>query len=244
MTGTIVDGRFAGAVGLVRDVSERERLEGDLRGQAAELAASQERAHLARELHDSVTQALFSMGLTLRTLEILLATNPEAAGEKLAELRELQKDALAEMRTLIFELRPSSLESDGLVQALRTHATAVQRRTGLTIVVDAEPIDRLPLSAEEALYRIGQEALHNIVKHANASNATLRIVHDGGRVRLSVSDDGVGFEPDKVPRLHFGLIGMRQRVDLVGGDLRVQSRSGDGTLIEASVPAGEDASDE
>lgn len=244
MTGTIVDGRFAGAVGLVRDVSERERLEGDLRGQAAELAASQERAHLARELHDSVTQALFSMGLTLRTLEILLATNPEAAGEKLAELRELQRDALAEMRTLIFELRPSSLESDGLVQALRTHATAVQRRTGLTIVVDAEQIDRLPLPAEEALYRIGQEALHNVVKHANASSATLRIFRDGSRVRLSVGDDGIGFAPDAVPRGHLGLIGMRQRVDLVGGELRVESRAGEGTLIEAAVPAGEEPSAE
>ena len=242
MTGTIVDGRFAGAHGSVRDISERERLAGDLRDQAVELAASQERAHLARELHDSVTQALFSMGLTLRTLEILMDTDPDAVPAKLVELRELQKDALAEMRTLIFELRPSSLESDGLVQALRTHATAVQRRTGLTIVVDAEPIERLPLAAEEALYRIGQEALHNVVKHANASNAKLRIATDGNRVLLSVSDDGVGFEPDKVPRLHFGLIGMRQRVDLVGGELRVESRAGGGTLIEAMVPAGDDPS--
>jgi two-component system sensor histidine kinase UhpB len=237
MTGTIVDGKFAGAHGAVRDISERERLEGDLRSQAAELAASQERAHLARELHDSVTQALFSMGLTLRTLELLLQTDPDAAQPKLAELRELQKDALAEMRTLIFELRPSSLESDGLVQALRTHATAVQRRTGLTIVVDAEPIERLPLPAEEALYRIGQEALHNVVKHANASNATLRILREGDRVRLSVTDDGVGFAPDEVPRGHLGLIGMRQRVDLVGGELRVESHPGEGALIEASVPA-------
>ncbi|MEA2652245.1 MAG: hypothetical protein QOI85_1966 [Chloroflexota bacterium] len=244
MTGTIVDGRFAGAHGSVRDISERERLAGDLRDQAAELAASQERAHLARELHDSVTQALFSMGLTLRTLEILLATDPEAARGKLVELRELQKDALAEMRTLIFELRPTSLESDGLVQALRTHATAVQRRTGLTIVVDAEPIDRLPLPAEEALYRIGQEALHNVVKHANASNATLRIATEGNQVRLSVTDDGVGFAPDAVPRGHLGLIGMRQRVDLVGGELRVESRAGGGTHIEAAVPAGEDESAE
>ncbi|HEX2844781.1 MAG TPA: sensor histidine kinase, partial [Candidatus Limnocylindria bacterium] len=237
MTGTVVDGKFAGAHGSVRDISERERLEGDLRGQAAELAASQERAHLARELHDSVTQALFSMGLTLRTLEILLGTDPEGAKEKLTELRELQKDALAEMRTLIFELRPSSLESDGLVQALKTHATAVQRRTGLAIVVDAEPIDRLTLAAEEALYRIGQEALHNVVKHANASHATIRINRESDRVRLSVSDDGAGFDPDAVPRGHLGLIGMRQRVDLVGGDLRVESRTGRGTKIEASVPA-------
>jgi PAS domain S-box-containing protein len=243
MTGTIVDGKFAGAHGAVRDISERERLEGDLRSQAAELAASQERAHLARELHDSVTQALFSMGLTLRTLELLLETDPDAAQGKLVELRELQKDALAEMRTLIFELRPSSLESDGLVQALRTHATAVQRRTGLTIVVDAEPIDRLPLPAEEALYRIGQEALHNVVKHANAQQVALRIHRAGGRVKLSVTDDGVGFAPDQVPRgQHLGLIGMRQRVDLVGGELRVESRPGEGTLIEASVPAGEDQS--
>ncbi len=241
LTGTVVDGRFAGAHGSVRDISERERLEGDLRRQAAELAAGQERAHLARELHDSVTQALFSMGLTLRTLELLLGTDTDAAREKVGELRELQKDALAEMRTLIFELRPSSLESDGLVQALRTHATAVQRRTGLIIVVDAAPIDRLTLPAEEALYRIGQEAIHNIVKHANASNATIRIARDGDHVRLSVTDDGVGFDPDSVPRGHLGLIGMRQRIELVGGELRVESRAGHGTTIEARVPASEDA---
>jgi len=242
MTGTVVDSRFGGAHGSVRDISERERLEGDLRSQAAELAASQERAHLARELHDSVTQALFSMGLTLHTLELLLGSDPEAARGKLTELRELQKDALAEMRTLIFELRPSSLESDGLVQALRTHATAVQRRTGLVIVVDAEPVDRMPLPAEEALYRIGQEALHNVVKHANAANATIKIWREGDRVHLSVTDDGDGFDPDDVPRGHLGLIGMRQRVDLVGGELRVDSEAGSGTTIAASVPAGSEPS--
>jgi PAS domain S-box-containing protein len=239
MTGTVVDGRFAGAHGSVRDISERERLEGDLRSQAAELAASQERAHLARELHDSVTQALFSMGLTLRTLELLLASDPDAAKEKVAELRELQKDALAEMRTLIFELRPASLESDGLVQALRTHTTAVQRRTGLVIVVDAEPIDRLPLATEEALYRIAQEALHNVVKHANASHATIKVWRETDAIHLAVTDDGAGFDPTAVPRGHLGLIGMRQRVDLVGGELRVESRAGTGTRIEATVPAAE-----
>jgi PAS domain S-box-containing protein len=244
MTGTVVDGKFAGVHGSLRDISERERLEGDLRSQAAELAASQERAHLARELHDSVTQALFSMGLTLRTLELLLGTDPDAARSKLVELRELQKDALAEMRTLIFELRPSSLESDGLVQALRTHATAVQRRTGLIVVVDAEPIDRLPLVVEEALYRIGQEALHNIVKHANASNATIRTVREGEYLRLTVTDDGSGFDPESVPRGHLGLIGMRQRIELVGGELRVESRPGHGSTIEASVPIAADPSAE
>ena len=237
MTGTAIDGRFAGAHGAVRDISERERLEGDLRTQAAELAASQERSHLARELHDSVTQALFSMGLTLRTLELLLDSDRDEVPSKVAELRELQQDALAEMRTLIFELRPSSLESDGLVQALRTHATAVQRRTGLTIVVDAEAVERLPLATEEALYRIGQEAIHNVVKHANASCATIRISAEGDdRLRLMVTDDGDGFDPDEVPRGHLGLIGMRQRIDLVGGELRVESAPGSGSTIDAVVP--------
>jgi signal transduction histidine kinase len=123
-----------------------------------------------------------------------------------------------------------------LVQALRTHATAVQRRSGLDIIFDAEPVDRLPLPAEEALYRIGQEAVHNVVKHANASNARIRIATEGDRLRLTVTDDGSGFDPTEVPRGHIGLIGMRQRIDLVGGDLRVDSRRGEGTTVEAEVP--------
>jgi signal transduction histidine kinase len=120
----------------------------------------------------------------------------------------------------------------------------VQRRTGLIVVVDAEPVDRLPLVVEEALYRIGQEALHNIVKHANASNATIRMVREGGYLRLTVTDDGSGFDPDSVPRGHLGLIGMRQRIELVGGELRVESRAGHGSTIEASVPVAADSSAE
>ena len=201
MTGTIVDGRFAGAHGAVRDISERERLEGDLRSQAAELAASQERAHLARELHDSVTQALFSMGLTLRTLEILLDTDPEAAKTKLVELRELQKDALAEMRTLIFELRPSSLESDGLVQALRTHATAVQRRTGL--------VDRGRRRADRSPAAGGRggavpDRAGGAPQRRQARERLERHAPDLARRRpglgSSVTDDGVGFDPDAACR--------------------------------------------
>ena len=236
MIGVTADGKFAGAHGSLRDITERERLEEDLRHRSAELAANQERASLARELHDSVTQALFSMGLTLRTIELLFDRDPSAARAKFGELRELQNDALAEMRTLIFELRPRGLETDGLEQALRNHAAAVSGRTGLTVQVETSLSGRLPLDNEEALYRIGQEALHNVVKHANAGNATLKIWRDGGRVHLSVADDGDGFDPDDVPRGHLGLIGMRQRVDLVGGELRVDSEAGSGTTIAASVP--------
>ena len=193
MTGTVVDGRFAGAHGAVRDIGERERLERSLRRQAGELAAGRERANLARELHDSVTQALFSMGLTTRSLELLLQRDPEAAEGKLAELRDLQRDALAEMRTLIFELRPSSLESDGLLQAIRTHAEAVQGRTGMSVAVIAvpDPLEesgqpRAPIEVEEAFYRIAQEALHNVVKHANARAARMELSRDADQLRLEV----------------------------------------------------------
>lgn len=235
MIGMVVDGRFAGAHGSVRDVTERERLERDLRRQAADLAAGEERAHLARELHDSVTQALFSMGLTVRSLELQLQTDPEAARQKLTELRELQRDALAEMRTLLFELRPSSLENDGLVQAIKNHAAAVQGRTGLALTVDAEPIDRLALEVEEALYRITQEALHNVVKHAGACTARIGLRQDGDHVRLVISDDGAGFDPGQVGRGHLGLIGMQQRADRVASELTLTSRPGKGTVIEVLV---------
>jgi PAS domain S-box-containing protein len=245
MIGTTVDGRFAGAHGSVRDIGERERLEQDLRRQAAELAAGNERANLARELHDSVTQALFSMGLTTRSLELLLDTNPEGARATLAELRELQRDALAEMRALIFELRPSSLEQDGLVQALRNHAAAVHGRTGLEVRLTCEPdtLERTALGVEETIYRIAQEALHNVVKHANASHALIQLRGDQGGIHLLVEDDGVGFDPDRVPRGHLGLSGMRQRAELARGRLEVRSVVGKGTQIDAFVPARSAGSD-
>ena len=194
------DGRFAGIHGSARDMSERERLERDLRRQAGELASSQERAHLARELHDSVTQALFSMTLVTRTTELLVDRDPAAAKEKLGSLRDLQREALAEMRALIFELRPGNIEQDGLLAALKTHAAGLQGRIGLPIVVTSDLAERLPLALEEVLYRISQEALHNVVKHAAARQVTLSIDRAAGGVRLRIVDDGRGFEAASVAR--------------------------------------------
>ena len=231
-----LDGRFAGAHGSLRDLSERDRLERDLRRHEVELAAEWERANLARELHDSVTQALFSMTLTTRTVEMLLQRDPAAAAEKLAELRDLERDALAEMRALIFELRPGGLEQDGLVQALRTHAASVQGRTGLPVMVEADSIDRLPEAVENGLYRIGQEALHNVVKHASAERARIELAVDGSVVRLAVEDDGLGFDPSAVAGDQLGLTGMRARAERIGGTLAVTSRAGEGTRVEVSVP--------
>jgi PAS domain S-box-containing protein len=233
--GVNVGGRFAGIQGAARDVSDKVRLERELRRQAGELAAGEERAHLARELHDSVTQALFSMTLVSRSVEMLLGTDPDAARTHLTQLRELQREALAEMRALIFELRPGNLEQDGLVRAVKTHTAALQGRLGLPVVVESDLEDRLPLAAEEVLYRIAQEALHNVVKHAAARQVRVEIRQLDGGVRLRVEDDGKGFDPDSVPEGHLGLAGMRARADRVGGTFVCESQPGTGTSIEVTL---------
>ena len=238
--GIAVEGRFAGAHGSARDVREQVRLEGDLREQAAQLAATEERAHLARELHDSVTQALFSMTLLTRSIELVLPRNTADAVAKLATLRELQRDALAEMRSLIFERRPGSLAQDGLVRALRTHAAALQGRIGLPVNVAADGVERLPDEVEDALYRIAQEALHNVMKHAAATDVRVSLSCEGDQVRLVVEDDGVGFDPATVRPGSMGMAGMRVRAERIGGRLEIRSRPGRGTRLEVVAPLGRD----
>ena len=235
-TGMTADGVFVGAHGAARDVSERDRLERDLRRQAGELAAGEERAHLARELHDSVTQALFSMTLVSRSVEMLLDRDADAARRQLVQLRDLQREALAEMRALIFELRPGNLEQDGLSRALRTHTAALQGRIGLPVVVESTLDERLPLAVEEVLYRIAQEALHNVVKHAGARQVRVELGRIASGVRLRVADDGKGFDPARVADGHLGLAGMRARADKVGARFSVKSVPGEGTTIEVVVP--------
>ena len=231
------DGTFSGIQGATRDISDQVRLETELRRQAGELAAGEERAHLARELHDSVTQALFSMTMVTRSVELLLDRDPATAREQLGQLRDLQREALAEMRALIFELRPGNLEQDGLVRALKTHTSALQGRLGLPIVVESDLTERLPLAVEETLYRIAQEALHNIVKHAKAKQVWVGIHAVGGGVRLRIQDDGRGFDPSTVPDGHLGLQGMRARADRLGATFSCTSRPDEGTTIEVTVGA-------
>jgi PAS domain S-box-containing protein len=236
--GMLADGVFVGAHGAARDIGELDRLEADLRRQAAELAASEERAHLARELHDSVTQALFSMTLQSRSIELLLARDPAQVPGKLAELRELQRDALAEMRALIFELRPANLEDQGLAGAMRTHAAGLSGRIGLPIAVDADLGDQRPSpETEDALYRIAQEALHNIVRHAGARQARVEISRHADGIRVRIEDDGHGFDPLTVAAGHLGLAGMRTRAERLGGRLTVTSEPGKGTVVDAVIPS-------
>jgi PAS domain S-box-containing protein len=234
--GMVAGDRFLGAHGAARDVSERDRLEQGLRRQAAELASSEERAHLARELHDSVTQALFSMTLLSRSIELLLDRDPSQVTGKLVALRELQRDALAEMRALIFELRPGNVEEHGLIQALRTHSASLSGRIGLPVVVEADLPERPSIEVEETLYRIAQEALHNVVKHAGAREVRVEVGRGPAGVRLRVSDDGRGFDPALVPDGHLGLAGMRSRAERLGGTLVVTASPGNGTVVDVVVP--------
>ncbi|HET8627773.1 MAG TPA: histidine kinase, partial [Thermomicrobiales bacterium] len=181
-----------------------------LYARAQEAAALEERQRLARELHDSVTQALFSTTLHARAAQLAIERadlppdGPAARG--VAQLRELTQGALAEMRALIFELRPGALAEEGLVAALRKQAAALAAREGLAVAVEA-PEGRVPLdpAVEEHLYRIAQEALHNAVKHAGASRAVVRLATGDGALTLEVADDGRGFDPAAPRPGHLGL---------------------------------------
>jgi signal transduction histidine kinase len=164
------------------------------------------------------------------------ATGP--VGEELSEIGQLTRGALAEMRALIFELRPGALAEEGLVAALTKQASALSAREGLVIEVQG-PDERLPLASgvEQQLYRLGQEALANVVKHARASSATVRIAATADTVSMEVSDDGRGFDPAAVGREHFGLRSMRGRVADLGGRLEVTSALDHGTVLRVEVPA-------
>jgi signal transduction histidine kinase len=159
-------------------------------------------------------------------------------GEELSEIGQLTRGALAEMRALILELQPGALAEEGLVGALTKQAAALSAREGLVIEVDG-PDAHLPLGpeVEEQLYRLGQEALANVVKHARATSATVRIAADDDTVTIDVSDDGRGFDPAAVGPEHFGLRSMRGRVGDLGGRLEITSASGRGTVLRVEVPA-------
>jgi signal transduction histidine kinase len=217
-----------------------------LYAQAQEAAALEERARLARELHDSITQSLFSMTMHAEAAQIALEREVGRESDRsaplltrnLGQLSELTENALAEMRALIFELRPGALQEEGLVAALRKHTAALAAREGISIAVNARG-DRTPIEAtvEEHLYRCAQEALHNVIKHADADRVIVR-VHANGDARLvvEIEDDGDGFDPAAIPAGHLGLRTMRDRMEQVGGTLEIQSEPGGGTLVRVTAP--------
>jgi signal transduction histidine kinase len=208
-----------------------------LHERARELAAAEERARLARELHDSVSQSLFSLTLAVQTVREHLTDNLSLVEQALTLADELARGAQAEMRMLLFELRSTALQQEGLAAALEKQAEVLRQRTGLEVQVLVEGGARPTAEQEEALYRIAQEALTNAVKHAHALRATVRLQFDADGPEIEISDDGRGFVWRESMGESYGLRTMRERAERLGGMLEIETRSGSGTRVRARLPA-------
>jgi len=221
-----------------------------LYGQAQALAAVEERQRLARDLHDAVTQTLFSTSLIAEVLPRIWERNPEVGRQRLELVRQGTRSALAEMRTLLLELRPTGLAEVDLGDLLRQLAEAITGRARISVVVELEGACDLPPDVHIALYRIAQEALNNVAKHARASRATVRLrctartphlaldegERQGVRVELTISDDGRGFDVDSVPPGHLGMAIMRERAEAVGARLETEGQVDRGTQVTVVWP--------
>lgn len=202
-----------------------------LRDRAEQLAVAAERSRLARDLHDAVTQTLFSASLIAEVLPRLWERNQDEGRRRLEELRQLTRGALAEMRTLLLELRPTALTEAALGDLLKQLAEAVTGRARLPVALTVECQRTLPPEVQLALYRIAQEALNNVVKHSGASRVEISLRCLGDTVELAVSDDGRGFDVAAVPPDHLGLGIMRERAETIGASLGLRSAPGRGTRV-------------
>ena len=208
--------------------------------QTRELSIVAERNRLALDLHDAVSQKLFGLVLNAETAGTLLERDPEAARDQVAKLRTQAREALDELRSLVFELRPPDLERDGLGGALRKHVELLRRLEPHEIeLVVAEDLPVDPARDREIL-RIAQEALQNAVKHAHAHHVTVRLGADDGGVLLEVEDDGVGFDPAApgARSRQLGLTSMEERAERLGGTLEIRSAHGAGTTVRLHTGRG------
>ena len=228
---------------IAHDITEYKRSEEALRKVQAELAAGiqqrsalEERQRLARELHDSVSQAIYGISLGAHTALTLFETDRQKVLEALNYVLSLAQAGLTEMRALIFELRPESLEMEGLVAALTKQIAALRARYGIEVVLNVGDEPEVPLNLKEAMYRIAQEALHNAIKHARPSQIEVSLFQEGDTLALDVCDDGIGFNPRAVFPGHLGLRSMQERAAGTHGTLVINSDLGRGTAIHARLP--------
>jgi signal transduction histidine kinase len=199
-------------------------------------ATLEERQRLARELHDSVTQALYAISIYTDTAGRALADRAtESAATNLADAREATQEALQEMRLLIYELRPPLLEEFGLAAALRARLKAVETRAGLETRFESDGEGRMMPETEQELYRVAQEALNNVLKHAHAQRVTVRLAVGSEWTTMEIADDGVGFDLTISGPNGLGLPGMRERVERLRGTLNIKSAPGAGTCLHVEV---------
>jgi signal transduction histidine kinase len=205
-----------------------------------ELSVIAERNRLARDLHDSVSQTLFSMTLTADAALTSMNTDPATAKREVENLRDLSRAALEEMRSLIFELRPADLESDGLIATLEKHADVLRRIGSAEIAISAPDYSPQPPDVERTVFRIIQESLNNVMKHSEATRADVTIAAEQGTLRVSIIDDGVGFDitDPQIRARRLGITSMEERAEEIDGELHIESSQGEGTRVELEVPLG------
>ena len=230
---------------LQQEVEQRLQVEEALRKSEMEKAVAAERNRLARELHDSVTQSLYSLTLfTEAARQMAEDARYEGIERQIGQIGRIGLQALKEMRLLVYELRPPELKVEGLVRALRQRLEAVEGRAGVearVVVVDADEFGRLPRDVELGLYRIAQEALNNALKHAAATTEVVHLRKANGRVELEVVDDGLGFQPEAVrDRGGMGLESICQRAEGLGGTATIRSAPGEGTSVKVVADLEED----
>ena len=206
--------------------------------QAEEMAAVQERNRLARNLHDSVTQTIFSMTLAADTARVQLDREPTRVAFHLGWLQQLAQSALSEMRSLVFELRPTTLSEAGLIATLTRHLEVLKKQHRLAVILQVDGDEVLSNEQEHHLFRIVQEALNNIVKHAHTDRASVCLEFRGSHISLQISDEGKGIDPSSTlaGEKHLGLSSMRERVEMMGGTFRFDSQPGEGTKVLIDIP--------
>jgi signal transduction histidine kinase len=230
----------------LREAERRETLRAELYRRVVG-AQEAERQRIARELHDETGQSLTAIGMGMRAVESSMQRDPEKASRQLGELENLVDRSLNELQRLIADLRPSHLDDLGLPAALRWYAGEVESRTPLKVCVEVFGEPRtLPGAVNTAMFRISQEALTNVIRHAKATEARVRLRFGEERVELVVSDNGTGFDPRPIhgrERPAFGLLGIEERATLLGGSARIRSRPGEGTTVDVYVPYRADSED-
>ena len=214
------------------DITQRKMIEASEREKAQKLAAAEERQRLARELHDSVSQTLFTSTVMSESALRQWETNPKKAHDLLTQLQQLCTSALSEMRLLLLELRPASLTQVGLPNLIQQLAATLQSRTNIEISTALDEIPTLLPDVQVALYRTVQEALNNIIKHAQATHVIIGLEWVDKQLVLTISDNGKGFDPTTTKPTSLGMNIMRERAESIGAIIHISSSLGEGTRIQ------------
>lgn len=210
----------------------------DLRDQGIRML-EEERRRIARDLHDGPVQALTNISMKLEVLKHMLDSNPQIAKDQVDQLHRRVTEAVKEIRALIYDLRPLAVDEVGLIEATKALCSQFEKNWGIStsfVVQDGVTSAEITPAKQVALYRLIQEILNNIKKHARATTTVVEFLRDESDLIITVKDDGVGFDTNYVPPGHYGLIGMKERAEFLGGQLEIHSIIGQGSTFIIRIP--------